>query len=216
MADAPVPSLNRAREEKISELSTYFANDDLSLEELERRIERVYKAASMSELATITADLRSASPPAAMSRADSARLYSRPQGQPPALSSASAPSRMLSIMSSTRRVGRWAVPRKLELVGFMADTKMDLTHASLPTGTIEIDLRLVMTSFKLVVPPGVSVVSEAHSILSNIRSRANEMPLPGRRSPQDLPVIRLTGVAFMSDVKIVVRRREDVVYEDDD
>ena len=57
MADSsvPVPSLSRAREEKISELSTHFANDDLSLEDLERRIERVYKAANVAELEDITA-----------------------------------------------------------------------------------------------------------------------------------------------------------------
>jgi hypothetical protein len=30
------------------------------------------------------------------------------------------------------------------------------------------------------------------------------------------PVIRLTGFAFMADVNVVVRRREDPVYDDDD
>src|SRR6185312_17365173 len=53
----PPPSLARAREQKISELSEHFANDDLSLEDLERRIERVYKASSMVDLEQITADL---------------------------------------------------------------------------------------------------------------------------------------------------------------
>jgi len=53
MADAtpsPIASLARAREQKISELSQYFANDDLSLDDLERRIERVYRAANVLEL----------------------------------------------------------------------------------------------------------------------------------------------------------------------
>ena len=55
----PPPALTRAREQKIAELSTHFANDDLSLEDLERRIERVYKAATIADLEAITADLRS-------------------------------------------------------------------------------------------------------------------------------------------------------------
>ena len=51
MADAPLPTnLSRARESKIEELSRHFANDDLSLEDLERRIESVYKAANAAEL----------------------------------------------------------------------------------------------------------------------------------------------------------------------
>ena len=58
MADVPVPSLARARELKIEELSAHFANDDLSLEDLERRIEQVYRASNVAELETITADLR--------------------------------------------------------------------------------------------------------------------------------------------------------------
>ena len=68
MADAPLPlsSLSRAREQKISELSQAFANDDLSLDDLERRIERVYKAANVVELDEITADLRQAVLPAAL------------------------------------------------------------------------------------------------------------------------------------------------------
>src|SRR5471030_1978788 len=154
MADLPISSLSRAREEKINELSTYFANDDLSLEELERRIERVYKSASVTELETITADLKHASAaPDDYSRAKLAR--STPSSFPvrPELESG----RVLSIMSSTLRVGRWAVPRRLEVVGIMTDAKIDMTHASLPNGLIEIDLKVIMASFKLVVPPNMRV-----------------------------------------------------------
>ena len=75
MADAHLPSLSRAREQKISELSTFFANDDLSLEDLERRIERVYKAANVSELDAITADLRSA-------RSATPTAYARGEARP--------------------------------------------------------------------------------------------------------------------------------------
>jgi hypothetical protein len=212
MADAPVPSLSRAREEKINELSTFFANDDLTLEELELRIERVYKAASVTELETITADLKRASAvPDAYARAKLAR--STPSlPVPRELENA----RILSIMSSTRRVGRWAVPRMLEIVAVMTDAKIDMTHASLPAGIIEVHLRVVMASFKLFVPPEMRVINEAHAIMSNVRSRANELPPEDAPATASSPVIRLTGMAFMSDVNVVVRRREDPVYDDDD
>src|SRR5439155_15172586 len=144
MADVPVPSLARAREQKINELSTHFANDDLSLEDLERRIERVYKAASVTELEEITEDLRKATRPPAdasvgvgRSRSTAASPYQLEEG------------RLLALMSSTRRVGRWAVPQRLDVVAIMSDTKLDFTHAAMPSGIINVHLRAVMTSCKL-------------------------------------------------------------------
>jgi hypothetical protein len=205
MAESPVSSLARAREQKITELSNFFANDDISLEDLERRIERVYKAANMSELETITADLRTAAKPLDdFSRAQLART------------SPSVPShiemgsgRVLSVMGNTRRVGRWVVPRHLDVTCVMADTRIDLTQASLPPDLVEIDLSIVMTTFKLIVPPNTRVIDEAHSIMSSVASHADESTASG-------PIVRLSGFALMSDVKVLVRRREDPVYEDDD
>ena len=213
MADSsvPVPSLSRAREEKISELSTYFANDDLSLEDLELRIERVYKAASVAELEEITADLKRAALPAAnpsRARGSSsitvAPRYSVESG------------RLLALMSSTRRVGRWAVPHRLDLVAIMSDTKLDFTHAVMPGGMVDVHVRVMMASCKIVVPPNMRVINETHSVMSNVRSRADELLPEGTPATPDAPVIRLTGLAFMSDVKVVVRRVEEPVYDDDD
>ncbi len=214
MADAPVPSLSRAREEKISELSTYFANDDLTLEDLERRIERVYKASNVTELDTITADLRSAmARPADYSRAP---LVAR-SGKLSVESAAPAGrrARILTIMSSTRRVGRWAVPQQLDVVGLMSDSGIDLTQATLPPGIVDIDLRIVMSSFKLVVPPGMRVINEAHALMASIHSRADELSPRGAVVNPNATVIRLTGYAVMADVQIVVRRSELPMTDDD-
>src|SRR4051812_35501951 len=117
----PLPSnLNRAREQKIAELSHHFANDDLSLEDLERRIERVYKAPTVAELEQITADLRPAAPlvdpknPQPMSRTRA--IMESPISDPMAPAGYEIPhSRLLAIMSSTRRRGRWAVPRDMTM-----------------------------------------------------------------------------------------------------
>jgi len=213
MADSsvPVPSLSRAREEKISELSTHFANDDLSLEDLERRIERVYKAASVAELEDITADLRRATTsnaPVPVGKSSSKKVAGRKYEL--------ASARLLSLMSSTRRVGRWAVPQKLDVVAIMSDTKIDFTHAAMPGGMVDVHIRAIMASCKLVVPPNVRVINETHSVMSNVRSRADELLPDGALTTLDSPVIRLTGLALMSDVRIVVRRREEPVYDDDD
>jgi hypothetical protein len=203
-------SLSRARETKISELSTHFANDDLSLEELERRIERVYKAASVAELEEITADLRKAM---TMPVDESVETPSR---RSTSLASRTIGGRILAFMSSTRRVGRWLVPPKLDVVAIMSDTKLDFTHAAMPGAVIDVHVRAVMASCKLVVPPNVRVINETHALMANVRNRASEV-LPGDApASTESPVIRLTGYALMSDVNVVVRRLEEPVYDDDD
>ncbi|HTE44621.1 MAG TPA: LiaF domain-containing protein [Gemmatimonadaceae bacterium] len=216
MADAPIPSLSRAREQKISELSQHFANDDLSLEDLERRIERVYKAANVVELEQITADLRQAVLPAQNPIVPS-RIsgLGRPSGAVPAAYELES-TRVLSLMSSTKRVGRWAVPRKVDVLAIMSETRIDLTQAVLPPGVIDLNLRVVMASFKLIVPPNVRVVNEMHSVMADVRSKAHELLPDGAPEKGESTVIRLRGYAFMAEAKIVVRRKEEPVYSDDD
>lgn len=217
----PSPSLSRAREVKIDELSRHFANDDLSLEDLERRIERVYKASSLAELETITADLTLMSPTgvrnAAASPDDGVARVARGSGDPAnqPLPVALRGQRMLAIMSSTRRVGPWTVPRDLRVVALMSDTKLDLTKAMLPTGGIvNMHVTAMMASFRLIVSPDVQVINDMHSIMADVGGNADDLPVRAASGPK--PVIRLTGTAFMAEVKVKVRRREDPLPTDDD
>ena len=45
-------------------------------------------------------------------------------------------SRLVAFMSSSRRVGRWSVPRDLRMFAMMSDSRLDLTSASLPVGGV--------------------------------------------------------------------------------
>ena len=95
----------------------------------------------------------------------------------------------------------------------MSDMKIDLTQAVMPAGIVEIDMRVVWAACKLVVPPGMRVINEVHSIMASVRSKADDAgPTPGGTFA---PTIRLTGLALMSEVKVVVRRREDPVSDDE-
>ena len=206
MADAPVSTLNRAREQKISELSQHFANDDLSLDELERRIELVYKAGTIAELEAITADLRVAA--LALAARDAISVAPRR-----VLAADARRGRLLAIMGESRRTGRWLVPGELRVVSLMSDTRLDLTQAVMATGTSEIHLSVVWSACRLIVPPGMRVINEMHAIMSSVTSSADEMDPPGS-SRTDAPTIRLTGTALMAEVKVVVRRREDPIEDE--
>lgn len=210
MADAPLPALSRAREQKISELSQHFANDDLSLDDLERRIERVYHAGSIAELDEITADLRSSLP----ASSQSPRSVPAPA---PARDGSNLPvheGRLLAIMSETRRTGRWQVPPRFDVLSLMSDTKIDLTSAVMPPGGAEFHIRSVWAACKIIVPPEMRVVNEMHAIMASVTSKAPEMDPVG--VARQGPVLRLTGTALMAEVKVVVRRREDALAELDD
>jgi len=208
MADL-TPPLSRAREQKITELSSHFANDDLTLEDLERRIERVYKAESIAELDAITADLQSV--PAPSGRAPNTRLAPNASRAPSAYAPNSG--RILSIMGESRRMGRWQVPQRLDVVSVMSDTKIDLTQAVMPSGIVEIDMRVVWASCKVVVPPGMRVINEMHAIMASVHSKADDVA--GGAGASFAPTIRLTGMALMSEVKVVVRRREDPISDEE-
>ena len=207
MADAPVPSLNRAREQKISELSQHFANDDLSLDDLERRIELVYKAGTVAELDAITSDLRAASsaPPGSEATAVAARRL--------VVAADARYGRLLAIMGESRRTGRWLVPGALRVISVMSDTRLDLTQAVMASGNSEIHLTAMWSACRLIVPPGMRVINEMHAIMSSVTSNADEMDPPGV-SRRDAPTIRLTGTALMAEVKVLVRRREDPIDDD--
>jgi hypothetical protein len=206
MADL-TPSLTRAREQKITELSTHFANDDLTLEDLERRIERVYKAVNIAELDSITADLVGAG------AASPGSVELRPARDASSVAAGPTPNsgRILSIMGESRRMGQWQVPQRLEVVSIMSDMKIDLTQAVMPAGIVEIDMRVVWAACKVVVPPGMRVINEVHSIMASVNSKAGG----AEKGASFVPTIRLTGLALMAEVKVVVRRREAPVSEEE-
>ena len=58
------------------------------------------------------------------------------------------------------------------------------------------------------------VIIETHAMMASVESNADEMDADG--ATRHGPTIRLTGTAFMAEVKVVVRRREDALVELDD
>ena len=193
----PVPSLADDRERVIQQLSDHFANDRLSLEELETRMELAYKASSSADLQRLTADLPSvAAAPV-------------PPPLPAEELAVMAPDRerLVSVMSETRRRGAWIVPQRLDLIALMSDTTIDLTQAALPTGIIDIHVRSICAAVKIVVPPGIQVVSRLSSLMGSVRG-GGEPNVGGGEEWKTGTVVRLSGWVLMAEVQTKVRRRE--------
>ena len=201
----PVASLVDERERVIQRLSDHFANDRLSLDELESRMDLAYKAATVADLQRLTADLPAApaAPVPVPARAEEVAPIAPDR------------ERVFSVMSETRRRGAWIVPQRLDLMAMMSDTTIDLTQAALPTGIIDIHLRSICAAVRIIVPPGLQVVSRISSLMSSVRGggEPNEQTAGGWKAGT---VVRLTGWAVMADVQTKVRRRERLPGDDDE
>lgn len=191
--DGPVVSLERERERTIELLSQHFAHDNLSLDELDRRMEQVYRARTVPALRELTKDL-----PASAAEAEEKRAVALPDAFAP------EQGRIVSIMAETKRRGVWRPPKKLDVWCIMSDTKLDLTEAQLADGVTEIHLRAVMASVRIIVPPGVRVVVQPSAFMSAVTDDLTDQPPVGSGAP----VIRITGPAIMAELKVAVRQRE--------
>jgi hypothetical protein len=193
--DNPVVPLERERERTVELLSQHFAYDNISLDELERRMEQVYRASSVQALRDITRDLPSDDPVAAPQARGSAPL---PQVFAPEAG------RIVSCMATTKRSGLWQPPRHLRVWSVMSELHLDLTEAQLAPGVTEIHLTAVMASVKIIVPRGVRVVVQPSAFMAEVSDETFDPPAVGSGAP----VVRLTGQVFMAELKVSVRVRE--------
>jgi Domain of unknown function (DUF1707)/Cell wall-active antibiotics response 4TMS YvqF len=187
-ASPAVPSLERERERAVELLSFHFAQDNLSLEELERRMERVYAARSLPALRELTQDL-----PSDVDAAPAARAVPVPAAFAPQRE------RIVAIMSETRRGGLAQLPRELDVRVLMADLKLDLTGTPIPSGVTDVRVRALMATVEVRVPRGVRVVVQPSAIMASV----NDHELLYDDVRPDAPVIRITGRVIMTELKIV-------------
>ena len=198
----PLLSVADERERVLQELSQHFADDNLSMDELDARMERAYKSTTVAELRSLVADLPRRGPAAVAVPAASPIVPT---------SSVMVPERerVLSVMSETTRHGAWLVPQRLELLAIMSDTTIDLTQATLPAGIIDIHVRSLWAAVKIIVPPGLQVVSRISSLMGSVRGGGEaDDDRQGGQPWRSGTVIRLSGWALMAEVQTKVRRRE--------
>jgi hypothetical protein len=184
----PVP-LAAARERAIELLSAHFANDRLTIDELDRRLERAYAATSIAQLHALTADLADERPASVPARvATSSMALHRPEES----------GRIVAIFSETRRAGLWAVPPELDVKAIMSNLTVDLRSALLSPGVTDVHIRAVMASVQILLPPGVRVVESVGAFMASVTDDSYSVIT----SDPSVPVIRLRGNAVMAEVKV--------------
>lgn len=133
----------------------------LTADELDERLEAALSARTVSELTPLTADLPpvSASVGAAVAKVkDVLRIEQR--------------------FSAVQRVGRWVVPRRLELAVEWCEVTLDFTQAVITQDTLRIDLDMRGKTLTLVTKPGIVVDADALR-LEHSKVKIRQAPDPG-------------------------------------
>jgi hypothetical protein len=111
----------------------------LSVDELEVRVEAALSARTTGELASLTSDL-------------------------PAVAQAKEVMRIDQRFGSIVRTGRWAVPRRMEMVSHFCHVTLDFTEAVLTYDTLRIDMDMQGRKLVLVTKPGMVLDTDALTV----------------------------------------------------
>lgn len=208
MLDNPT-SLRTARERTIDALCERFADDTLSMNELERRLTRARQARTRDQLDDLLRDLPRAQPVTAdASRNKSIESPTRPRANDPGGSDnksvRTAGSAQLAIMGGTRRAGPWRPPENLVAVALMGGVELDFREAILsPGAVIDITCFTFWGGVEITVPPDLHVDTHGFAVMGAFEQSGEVKVDP----PDDAPVIRVKGLALMGAVEIHVRPR---------
>ncbi len=199
MTESGGNALGTVRQKAIDALCEHFANDALSVEEFERRVDQAHKARGMEDLRRILSDLPSGELPVVREEA-AAPSPARWQGTVPA-SRVRERGWVVAALGGVEKSGRWVPARRTFGVAVMGGLELDFREALLPPGVTEVWLFTLMGGADIIVPPGLSVESDGVAILGGFEHR-EEVAV---NSHPDAPLLRLRGAAFLGGVDVSVR-----------
>ena len=178
------------RERVVEVLAAAVADGRLSLEEHSHRVERAYRARTLGELATLTADLVS------------------PAGQPLQLDDSRT---VTAFFATVQRDGRWVVPDRLAVTAVGGQVILDMREALLQGMHTVLHTTLVGGQLHLVVPERVKVM------VTNARQPGRVQPdLAARQVPRPAgsPLIEVRAFTVAGRVHVHAPRRGGARWRD--
>jgi Domain of unknown function (DUF1707)/Cell wall-active antibiotics response 4TMS YvqF len=180
------------RERVADRLREAAAQGQITMDELDERLETTYSARTFGELVPVTADLPASSAPAAVPAPARSPAVSRIGGTPGRWR------RSVAIMSGASRKGRWVVPAKYHAVAVMGGIELDLREATFAEPVTQINVAVLMGGIEIMVPEGVEVHLDAVAIMGGTDMTQDPSPV----YDSGTPVLRVTGVVMMGGVEV--------------
>ena len=189
-ATSPALPLRERRDRIVERLCRHFANDDLTLEEFERRLDLAHRARDAAELDALLDGLPASPGPAAT-----------PAPARPPADARPARATAIAIMGGCVRKGRWTPAAHTIAFAGWGGVELDFREALLPAGVTEVTAIAIMGGIDIFVPPGVVVESEGIAILGGFDHAQGA----ATAASPDAPILRIRGLAFLGGVSIHVR-----------
>ncbi|MFJ8493240.1 DUF1707 domain-containing protein [Streptomyces sp. NPDC094038] len=176
---------SHADRDRVVDVLRIAAGDGLlTADELDERLETALSARTLSELATLTADL----PPVSASLGalgaevkDVVRIEQVHSG-------------------AVERAGRWVVPRRMELAVTYCAVTLDFTDAVITHDTLRIDVAMTGKALTLVTRPGIVVDTDGLQLVHTKVKYRHSAP-----SPATPLVLRVELVGQKAHGRVVVR-----------
>ncbi len=184
------PPSGEERDATVERLSMAFATDILPMEEFERRMSDVYRAASSADLVRLTADLPLIRVPASM--VEPVAAAQRLPGTAVALST-----RISATFSSFERAGELDVPERLEIHALFGSVVLDLRRGRFQPGVTEIVVDTTFGSIEVKLPSHVVAECDGEAILATFTCQSST-----GRAATGAPVVYITGRAVLASVEV--------------
>lgn len=178
--DKPVKYL---RDRVVDQLKYNLVNDHLEIDEFEQLVKMALTTPSKSELFSLVTDLP-------------AQVETGTKHQENELAAYKDKDSIINILSESKRKGVWFPPKQFRVLNILGETEIDFREVQPGPDLIYISLSCVLGAVKIIVPPGVNVVSNLKSILGAINDRSR-----GSLNP-DLPTIVIGGKVILGEVTI--------------
>jgi hypothetical protein len=194
--DGAATPLAQTRQVTIDALCEHFANDAMTVEEFERRVDTAHAAGTLDELRELLRDLPGGGLPAVAGGGVQGPGYAVAR---PADVRDSGYS--VAILGGSRRIGRWSPARSNTAIAFCGGVELDFREAVMPPGVTEVKVFAMWGGVEVIVPPGMNV--ECHGV--GIMGGFDHAPEAATPVDPRAPTLRITGVALMGGVEVTVR-----------
>ncbi|MEY9214190.1 DUF1707 and DUF2154 domain-containing protein [Thermobifida halotolerans] len=184
------------RERGAERLRDALAEGRLDHDELEERLDRVYRAKTVGELAEVTRDLpppigretAGAGPVGLSVSSDEARrLAAEGRGR----------ENISAVFGGAERGGRWLVEPHTSVSTLCGGVELDLREAVLSQREVVIQCAVVLGGLSITVPYGVRVTSAANAILGGV-----DLSGVDSSAEPNAPTIRLTGTCLLGGIEV--------------
>lgn len=184
-------AVRACRERVVERLSSAFAEDELTLDEFDRRADLAHRTDDEAELKALVADLDAASGTTSLVPVGQTAAMVVPEARE------AAPTRLRTILGSVQRRGAWSASKHMEVSAILGNVELDFGEVDLSPGVTYLRVRAVFGNIEITVPPGVAVDCDGRGILGTFESTNTRPDGRGR-------VLRIEGDAILGNVEIKV------------